>query len=80
MIIMSLECPICRKEIRSGRNHVFICIHASMPLGVVFTPDRSRYEWNCTNSSAIKSVSRSRIANFEILEEFKKPTCPIIFE
>ena len=77
---MSLECPICSSEIISGRNHVFICTHASMPLGVVFTPDRNRYEWNCTNSLGVKRVSRSPIVNFEILEEFKKPMHPIIFE
>ena len=77
---MSFECPICRKEVFSGRNHVFICNHASMPLGVVFTPDRSRYEWNCTNSSVAKRDSCSHIVNFEVVEELKKPLYPIIFE
>ena len=77
---MSLECPICRKEVLSGRNHVFICTHASMPLGVVFTPDRNRYEWNCTNPSIPRNDSLSPMVNFEILEEFKKPIHPIIFE
>ena len=52
-----------------------------MPLGVVFSPDRSRYEWNCTNSSPIRRVSRSRIVNFGVLDRFdKKSFCPIIFE
>ena len=51
-----------------------------MPLGVVFTPDRSRYEWNCTNSSVAKRDSCSHIVNFEVVEELKKPLCPIIFE
>lgn len=78
---MSIECPICRKKVLSGRNHVFICSHASMPLGVVFSPDRSRYEWNCANSSPIRRVSRSRIVNFGVLDRFdKKSFCPIIFE
>ena len=70
---MSLECPICRKE-------VFICTHASMPLGVVFTPDRSRYEWNCTKPSIAGRLGSSPMVNFEVLEEFKKPIHPIIFE
>ncbi|MBY8992026.1 MAG: hypothetical protein KGD58_14880 [Candidatus Lokiarchaeota archaeon] len=77
---MSLECPTCRKEVPSGRNHVFICTHASMPFGVVFSPDRSRYEWNCVNPLAERKGNCSPSVNFKLFEFFKKPVCPIVFE
>jgi hypothetical protein len=77
---MSIKCPICRKKILCGRNHVFICTHASMPLGVVFSPDRRRYEWNCTSLSSLGRDNYLPIVTFEIHEEFKKDISPIIFE
>ena len=76
---MSLECPTCKKEVLPGRNHVFICSHAGMPDGVVFTPERSRYEWNCFTSDSISS-KRPPMLNLEIAEGIKKFSTPIIFE
>jgi hypothetical protein len=51
-----------------------------MPLGVVFSPDRRRYEWNCTSLSSLGRDNYLPIVTFEIHEEFKKDISPIIFE
>ena len=81
---MSLECFICRKEMQSGRHHVFICSHAGMPDGVVFTPDRRRYEWNCDTPSVQSRSFDSSSLNYGLFEEIKlfskKGFCPSIFE
>jgi len=64
------------------RNNVFVCNHASMLFGAVFTTERNKYEWNFCGSTEVIRNRGSNASNFVDFEKElgKKCIIPIIFE